>query len=183
MTGVRSPEKSPHYHVARFVLAVFLGTFLVTRIFVLLIMMRFIPDFYLYLGGTHVHHFNYGVFLLVGVGAYFLFRPTHGAPPRAAIFAYAVGIALTFDEFGMWFHLGGSYWQRASFDAVAITAAGIALIAYAPSISRFRCRHWFVVVIFIIGGIVFGWLIIKSLNRSTRVLEPRIRQIEENAPL
>jgi hypothetical protein len=27
-------------------------------------------------------------------------------------------MALTFDEFGMWLHLGGSYWQRASFDAV-----------------------------------------------------------------
>jgi hypothetical protein len=29
-------------------------------------------------------------------------------------------MALTFDEFGMWLHLGGSYWQRASFDAVIV---------------------------------------------------------------
>ena len=29
-----------------------------------------------------------------------------------------LAMALTFDEFGMWLHLGGSYWQRASFDAV-----------------------------------------------------------------
>ena len=33
---------------------------------------------------------------------------------------YGVGLALTFDEFGLWFHLGGSYWQRASFDAVVV---------------------------------------------------------------
>jgi hypothetical protein len=32
-------------------------------------------------------------------------------------------MALTFDEFGMWLHLGGSYWQRASIDASIVVAA------------------------------------------------------------
>jgi len=39
-----------------------------------------------------------------------------------AALVYGVGLALTFDEFGMWVHLGGPYWQRASFDAVVLIA-------------------------------------------------------------
>ena len=31
---------------------------------------RRIPDVYLHLGGTHVHHLNYGIFLLAAVGGF-----------------------------------------------------------------------------------------------------------------
>jgi hypothetical protein len=48
-----------------------------------------------------------------------------------AALGYGVAMALTFDEFGMWLHLGGSYWQRASVDAVIIVAAVLALIGFA----------------------------------------------------
>ena len=50
-------------------------------------------------------------------------------------------MALTFDEFGMWLHLGGSYWQRASVDAVIIVAAVLGLCGYLRSIERFESRH------------------------------------------
>lgn len=98
--------------VARLLLATFLLTFLCSRILVLLIMTRRAPDLYLYAGQTHVHHLNYGIFLLSGVGAYLLFFPR---PRQRAwvVVLYGVGLALTFDEFGMWLHLGGGYWQRA----------------------------------------------------------------------
>lgn len=61
-------------HRARIVLVTFLLTFIAARVIVFLIMSRRIPDLYLHLGGTHVHHLNYGIFLLAGVGAYLLFR-------------------------------------------------------------------------------------------------------------
>jgi hypothetical protein len=48
------------------------------RILVLLIMTRRIGDLYLYVGQTHVHHLNYGIFLLTAVGAYLLFFPDRG---------------------------------------------------------------------------------------------------------
>ena len=51
-------------------------------------------------------------------------------------------MGLTFDEFGMWVRLGGSYWQRASVDAVGVLAAVFGLIAYAPKLRDFRPRHW-----------------------------------------
>jgi hypothetical protein len=43
------------------------------RVVVFLIMSRRIPDLYLHLGGNHVHHLNYGIFLLSGIDAYLLF--------------------------------------------------------------------------------------------------------------
>src|SRR5690348_17758809 len=50
------------------------------------------------------------------------------------------GLALTFDEFGMWFHLGGAYSQRASFDAVAIIVGLLGLLSIAPTIRHFRWK-------------------------------------------
>jgi len=58
-----------------------------------------------------------------------------------------VGLALTFDEFGMWLHLGGSYWQRASYDAVVLVAALLGLVAFAPALRRFRAHHWAVLIL------------------------------------
>ena len=59
----------------RVVFFVFLLTFVASRLIVFLIMSRRIPDLFLVLGGTHVHHLNYGIFLLVAVCAYLLFLP------------------------------------------------------------------------------------------------------------
>ena len=50
----------------------FLFTFTAARVLVFLIVARRIPDVYLHLGGTHVHHLNYGIVLLSAVGAYLL---------------------------------------------------------------------------------------------------------------
>lgn len=100
--------------LARWTLAAFVLTFLLSRIFVLLIMTRRMPDLFLHVGQTHVHHLNYGIFLLVAVGGWLLFSPPAGHRRSAAAVMYGIGLALTFDEFGMWLHLGGSYWQRAS---------------------------------------------------------------------
>src|SRR5437899_429387 len=105
--------------VARFVFATFIITFILSRVTVLLIMTHRMPGFlFLHVKGTHVHHLNYGICLLSAVGAFLLFVRPQGKALSWAAIVYGVGLALTFDEFGMWLHLGGPYWQRASFDAV-----------------------------------------------------------------
>ena len=129
------------HELARRALFAFLLTFILARALVFLIMARRIPNLYFFLHDTHVHHLNYGIFLLAGVGAYLLFRAPTGDAARRAAFAYGIAMALTFDEFGMWLHLGGSYWQRASIDASVVVAAVLAFIAYARSIETFEARH------------------------------------------
>src|ERR1700712_5139035 len=88
----------PMQKLARFTLAAFVLTFLLSRIVVLLIMTRRMPDFFLFVGQTHVHHLNYGIFLLVLVGGWGVFHPPQ--EPRTRVIAariYGVGLALTFD--------------------------------------------------------------------------------------
>jgi hypothetical protein len=166
---------------ARSVLFSFLLTFIAARVIVFLIISRRIPDLYLHLGGTHIHHLNYGIFLLSGAGAYLLLsRPTPAGLQRAAT-AYGIGLALTFDEFGIWLHLGGSYWQRASFDAVVVVAALLGLILVAPHVRKFRPRHWITATVLAVALVVFGALLVESFEYANRILF-RIQQLEESQP-
>ena len=56
--------------LARHALFGFILTFIAARTVVFLIMARRMPNLYFFLRGTHVHHLNYGIFLLAAVGAY-----------------------------------------------------------------------------------------------------------------
>ena len=109
-------------HLARRALFGFIITFIIARIVVLLIMSRQMPNLYFFMNGTHVHHLNYGIFLLAAVAGYLLFSERTARNCKFAALGYGIAMALTFDEFGMWLHLGGSYWQRASVDAIIIVA-------------------------------------------------------------
>ena len=63
----RARWNDPVFHVlARTILVSFVLTFIAARVTVFLIVSRRIPDIYLHLGGTHIHHLNYGIFLLTG---------------------------------------------------------------------------------------------------------------------
>ena len=167
--------------LARPILVAFLFTFMAARVLVFLIVSRRIPDVYLNLGGTHVHHLNYGIFLLSGVGAYLLLgRPGARALQWSAVL-YGIGLALTFDEFGLWVHLGGSYWQRASFDAVVVITGLLGLAAVAPALRRFRPRHWATAAMLVVAVTLFGILLVDSLRYADRLLL-RIQIVEESQP-
>lgn len=176
------PPGKEHKRPARTILFAFLCTFLASRIMVLLIMLRRVPDFYLHLGGNHIHHLNYGIFLLSAVGAWSLLGSPAGRQRTMACALYGIGLALTFDEFGMWVHLGGSYWQRASWDAMAVLSAALALLAYAPAITRFRPRHWLCTLALVTGMALFGWLLVRSLSHAETIAEPRLMRIEQGSP-
>jgi hypothetical protein len=171
----------PPAHVARLILGSFLITFLASRILVLLIMTRRIHDMYFYMGQTHVHHLNYGIFLLTLTGAYLLFFPRTPAPVWVTLL-YGVGLGLTFDEFGMWLHLGGPYWQRASFDAVIIITAALGLIATAPAIWRFRPRHWITAGLSVLLIGVFVGLLHDGWSDFANKEIPRLDAIQREGP-
>jgi hypothetical protein len=167
--------------VARIILVFFAMTFMAARVLVFLIVSRRIPDLFLHVGGTHIHHLNYGIFLLSGVGAYLLLMRPDGRWLLVAAAAYGVGLALTFDEFGLWVHLGGSYWQRASFDAVVVIGALLTLIAVAPGWRRFQPHHWFTAVALALASLLFGALLVDSFRYADR-LRLRVMVLEESQP-
>lgn len=159
------PDTRP---LARLVLLGLLVTFVVARLVSILMMLHRMPDIYLHVRDTHVHHLNYGIFLLAGIGAYLLFSPGPAVPAAAVI--YGIGLGLTFDEFGMWLHLNGEYWQRASFDAVIVLAAALGLAGFAPPIRRWRPREFATALLFFL-------LLAGSIRLAARV-QPRLQQWE-----
>jgi hypothetical protein len=177
-----SPEHVQHrataHRLARRALCSFVLTFIVARAFVFLIMSHRIPNFYFFLQGTHVHHLNYGIFLLAFVGGYSVFRRPMGRAAEVTALAYGFAMGLTFDEFGMWLHLGGSYWQRASVDAVIVVAALFGLVAFMRSIERFETRHFWVFIILLFALIGFGVVLYTTGNHLGQVMGPTLRELE-----
>jgi len=169
-------------HLSRIVLVAFLLTFMSARVIVFLIMSRSIPDFFLYIRGTHVHHFNFGIFLLSAIGAYLLFREPVGKKRMVAAGLYGIGMALTFDEFGMWIHLSTGYWQRASWDAVVVITGGLALIAFSPSIKQFHPRHWMTGIALVLVMIIFAVLFVRSFEYAGKKLGPKLQTLESIGP-
>jgi hypothetical protein len=164
--------------LARRALFGFIITFIAARTVVLLIMSHRMPNLYFFLRGTHVHHLNYGIFLLAGVGAYLLFRIPSGKSLRRGALAYGVAMALTFDEFGMWLHLGGSYWQRASVDAIVVVAAVLGFFAFATAIRKFESRHIRASIAILVAVVAFGVVLYDGSVQIGRLEGPRLEALE-----
>jgi hypothetical protein len=75
--------------------------------------------------GLHLHHFVWGIFLMIGAG--FLGLGLHLSEPWGGIVAaaFGVGVGFTLDEFALWTRLQDVYWSqegRSSLEAVLIVA-------------------------------------------------------------
>src|SRR4029077_793269 len=172
----------PTRHLARLVFVAFLVTFIASRVLVILIMSRRMPDLFLHMGGTHVHHLNYGIFTLATVAGVLLFARLNETQRNVCALIYGFSMALTFDEFGMWLHLGGSYWQRASFDAVIVLLGLFGVLAFLPRWQRVRAHHLIVAGCLLLTVAAFYLLLFKSLKHADEKLIPKLKQMEEGGP-
>jgi len=82
----------------------------------------------------------------------------------------------------MWLHLGGSYWQRASFDAVIVLLSLFGVIAFAPSLARMRTHHWATAAVSALAVVIFYLMLFKSIKYVGRRVGPRLLDIEEAGP-
>lgn len=99
------------------VLTAFLPTFLIIRVLVYLK-----PTLFVNVNGTHVHHLTWGILILAISGYLALTLQSRRYQPGVAAL-YGFGLALAFDEFGMWLLLRDDYWVRQSYDAVFLILA------------------------------------------------------------
>jgi hypothetical protein len=166
------------HKLARRALFSFILTFILSRIVVFLIMSDEMPNFYFFLHGTHVHHLNYGIFLMAVVCGYSVFRRPIGRAAEITALLYGIAMGLTFDEFGMWLHLGGSYWQRASIDAIIVVAALFGLVAFARTLKKFESRHFWASVILLLMLIGFGIVLYTAGNRLGDAMGPTLESLE-----
>lgn len=83
--------------------------------------------------GVHVHHFAFGIIILSVSG--YLSLVFHGKKSQHLIAAlYGIGLALSYDEFGMWLNLEDNYWIRQSYDAMAVILALLINVVYFTSL-------------------------------------------------
>jgi hypothetical protein len=86
-------------------LLTFLPTFFIAR----LLVYYFEPEIFVYIGGVRIHHMFWGISLLAIAG----YLALEVENPRHRLFIgalYGAGLALTFDEFGMWLYLDADYY-------------------------------------------------------------------------
>ena len=178
ITSEHHQHRETTHKLARYALFSFLVTFILARVFVFLIMCKEMPCLYFFMGGTHVHHLNYGIFLLAVVAGFSVFRRPTGRVAEITALLYGVAMGLTFDEFGMWLHLGGSYWQRASVDGVIVISAMFGLLAFARNLRRFEKKHFWgflVLLVFLFG---FASFIYIAGNRLGDLMGQPLRDLE-----
>jgi hypothetical protein len=120
--------------------------------------------------------------LLAGVGGYLLFGGSSVHRGAVVAVCYGVGLALTFDEFGMWLHLNDEYWQRASFDAVVVITAVLGLLVVAPRWRSLRPRDWGTGAALGVVLILFTLLFLDSLRYANTRLAPLFRELQERQP-
>ncbi len=106
------------------VLIAFLPTFLIARAIVYLA-----PQIFLNAHGTHIHHLTYGIILL-SVAGYLALTLDRRRWQRPVAVLYGIGLALAFDEFGMWLRLQDNYWVRQSYDAIGVITVLLLLFVY-----------------------------------------------------
>jgi len=114
----------PREHVNFWILSSFLPTFLISRMMVYLA-----PALFIKVRGVHIHHLTYGIFILAIAG--FLSQNLENPKWKEKIaILYGIGLALSFDEFGMWLRLQDGYWVRNSYDAILIILSLLINIVY-----------------------------------------------------
>ena len=142
----------------------FLVTFLVTRLITHAIRTGRGPFRDARVGGVHVHHEVYGIFLLLGTGTVeFVYRP-HGAAAGLLAALFGAGAALTLDEFALWLHLQDVYWSRegrSSVDAVLLAAVvGVLLLVGANPFDADDARGEGVLALTVLLNLCFAVLAI-----------------------
>lgn len=117
------------------ILVSFLITFVISRAVVWLIDAGKFPDLYIYIGETHVHHLNLGIFLLSITGYLSIVLKNVKYPNLLAIF-FGIGLGLTFDEFALWLFLQNDYYARISYEAIITISLILLNIIYFPDLWR-----------------------------------------------
>jgi len=106
----------------------------------------------LFVAGIHLHHFAFGIGLLLIVGYLWLIQigTTHGSDRlgRLTSLLYGAGAALTLDELALWVHLDDVYWEptgRISVDAVILFGALVSVGVWGGPLWRASLRQiaWF----------------------------------------
>lgn len=107
------------------ILISFLATFAASRLIT-----HFFPDMFLTVRGIHVHHFTYGLAILIFIGYISITQPRSPITRLRLSLLYGLALGLAFDEFAMWIQLEDVYQDRSTYDAIVLTSLVLLNIIY-----------------------------------------------------
>lgn len=159
------PDLDGRRLLVAWLLGAFIVTFLVTRFVTKAIREGRGPFRDASVGGVHLHHQVYGIFLMLIVGTLeFTYQPD---VPWLHVLAvvFGVGAALTLDEFALWFRLDDVYWTkegRSSVDAslIAVIVGVLLLVGVNPfdhDESDGELGAWLTVIVGLACAVVGIW--------------------------
>ena len=82
----------------------------------------------------------------------------------------------------LFFRLDGSYWQRASFDAVIVLLGVFGILAFLPRLQRIRAHHYIIGGVLLASVALFYLLLFKSLKHANDKSMPRLIEMEQKGP-
>jgi hypothetical protein len=106
----------------------------------------------IYIHGRRIHHFVWGILLLLAVGFGWLVELGTGSESstlfssRAMALLYGAGAALTLDEFALWLNLTDVYWAhegRASLHAIILFGVLLVLAIWGREFARALVGEFF----------------------------------------
>jgi hypothetical protein len=121
-------------HKGIFTLTTYILTILLSRLTVFLIERDIDFPFlgYNIIKGYHIHHFTYGIMLLVIISFTTLFLNATRIN-RSLYFLYGLALGLVFDEFGIWLKLDPTYNQTISYIASGAVAIFLIVMLFLES--------------------------------------------------
>lgn len=120
----------------------FTGTFALVRTMTYSIRRGVGPFRNLTVGGSHLHHYMWGIGMLAGIGAVAVRGDDRTRRHPAVALTYGTGLALIVDEFALLLDLQDVYWAkqgRVSVDlGIGLVAAGGTTFSAIPMLRRLR---------------------------------------------
>lgn len=168
--------------LARWALGTILALFIVSRIVVVSIMSGWLPSWlFLNSGGHHIHHFVYGITILVGVSTWLLFFPP--VKKWFAAILYGVGMCLLLDELIMWLTFDASnYYNQLSVDAIIILLCLLGITSVFRFLIRRGLDRWYEALELWILGLVIAGLIIWAITGSYEASAGTFKHLNQISP-
>ena len=157
--------------------------FIISRIVVMLIMLGWLPaSLFLNINGVHIHHYVYGIFLILFSSIWFIFRCpiTKVKEEWICLFIFGAGLTLLFDEFEFWLTMGGSYYSKITIDSIITIFCVLLGLSFASRIKSLNRRKEYYPYI---GGFLFlAFVVIVSWAEIYNSIKPFFNFLDNSSP-
>jgi hypothetical protein len=82
----------------------------------------------------------------------------------------------------MWLHMGGSYWQRASFDAITVITSILLLLAFTPPVKYWSSKKTALAIFLVIVLSLFFWRLSLTLTPLEQRTLDKLESLEKQGP-